>query len=74
MFCQENFNLDKVLKPVQIESKKVTDALAEKIDGYVGALYDLFARVDVDAEDSGGDAGGISGGGDDGAGEDAPET
>ena len=71
-FCRANFSLDEVLKPVQTESKEVPDALAEKITGYMGALCDLFARVDTDAWASGGDGGGTSGGGDGGAGEDAP--
>ena len=48
------------------------DPLASKIEGYVGALYDLLGRVDADAETSGGDGGGTSGGGDGGVEEDAP--
>ena len=60
------------MKLVQTESKAVADALAEKVEGYMGALRDLFAHVDADAEASRGDGGGTSGGGDGGAEEVAP--
>ena len=71
MFCRADFSLDEALKLVRVESKEVTDALEEKVEGFMGALCDHFVRVEVEAGTSRGGSGGASGGGDGDAEEDA---